>query len=141
MKLNRINPAHIFSFILLGLCAVLYLRDRIRLNSKLEKCSFYSVASVTRIKYRRLHPYIVYEYNFKGKLIEKDDPANPQNTGDWVTTDTKALANRRFWVQLSCDDPNFHKLLWDVAVPDTLLNIPVKGWEKLPSGLKHYKNE
>lgn len=141
MKLNRINPAHILSIILLGLCAVFYLRDRIRLNSKLEECSFYSVANVTSIKYRKSHPYIVYEFNFKGKLVEKDDPANPQNTGDWVSTDTKALANRRFWVQLSCNDPDFHKLLWDVAVPDTLQNIPVNGWEKLPTGLKPYKKK
>jgi len=64
MKLKQINPAHIFSIVLLGLCAVFYVSDRIRLNSKLEKCSFYSVANVTGIKYRKLHAYIVYEFNF-----------------------------------------------------------------------------
>jgi hypothetical protein len=141
MKLNKINPAHIFSIILLGLCAVFYVRDRIRLNSKLGKCSLYTVAKVTRIKYRKSHAWIVYEYKFKGNAIEKDDPANPGSFDEWLNKDIQELAKRRFWVQMSCEDPNFHKLLWDVAVPDTLQNIPVNGWEKLPFGLKSYNNE
>lgn len=141
MKLDGKTPIHIFFILLFVLMAVSYFRQKITLSNKLASCTKYTIAKVTRIKYRKFHPWIVYEFNFNGKVFEMDDPANPQNTGEWLSTDVKSLAKRKFWVQLSCENPDFHNLLWDIAVPDTFKYIPANGWEKLPSELKPYKKE
>ena len=117
---------------------IVYSMNTIKRKTRLNDCSFFTVAKVSEVKYRKGHAWIVYDFKHLGKKIERDDPANPWNTGDWWKSDVKALSNRRFWVQVNCEDPKWHKLLWNLAVPDTLENIPVNGWKVLPHGLRPY---
>ena len=123
----------------MGLFVVYYFAYNFYKNLELEDCSFYTVANVIEIKYRKSHAWMKYQFHWKEQLINWEDPANPSNTGYYLYTDTKAIAQRRFWVQVNCENPQWHILLWKVAVPDTLKVIPANGWEKLPPGLKPYK--
>jgi len=129
----------ILFFIVVGLFAIYYFQYYYRLQLKLDKCSVYTVAKVTEIKYRKRSPWFVYEFSLSGTRMARSEPAKRWVLKDiGVSTDVKALLKRRFWVQVSCEDSSWYKLNWDIEVPDTLQNIPINGWRKLPNGLKFH---
>lgn len=115
---------------------ILIAKVKAEVNSKLIKCSRYTVGKVIRTKRWRYKTLLIYSFVLNGKVIEGEDRPNPSNLNEWWTTDYENMLGRRLWIQSYCDDPNVHKTLWDIKVPKTIEFIPENGWNALPTFVK-----
>ena len=104
-----------------------YIRD-----IKLSDCSVYTIAVNKRVKYLKLNPWFDYDFSYKNQVLTRDARIPSSETNEWERVNKAEWENRRFWVQVHCEDAKTHKILWDYKVPDTLRFIPQNGWNELP---------
>ena len=101
-------------------------------NKKLSKCSVYTIGTITRVYTLRGQTRAAYYYKINGKNVEKTKGVNNFDTNESWSVDMDKLRTRRLMLQVYCNDINVHRVLWDVAVPDTLRYIPTNGWKQIP---------
>ena len=93
-------------------------------ENKINKCSRITVGTVIGFE-----PSFeggsspVFRYSFSSTLFN--------NYGGGDMTNINKL-NSRYFLRISCEDPNISKVIEGILVPDTLNFIPENGWEKIP---------
>lgn len=134
-KQQKIAATIMSTIIITGILSTILKKNE--LKEKLEKCSVYTVGVVTRIHTLRKIPRMKYKYSIKGVIIENDHTIGlfDGNKDEFWNIDTDKLANRRLMLRVYCNDVKANKILWDIAIPDTLKYIPANGWKEIPYGL------
>lgn len=120
--------------IVIGGSLIAYYFQQKAIDKKLTECSVYTVAPITRIY--RLRGFLYAEYNYKldGKLIKVDEGVNDYDVSESTMLYQKKLESRKyFFIKIYCTDPNIHRLIWAIHVPDTLTKIPENGWLRNPT--------
>ncbi|MBD2705649.1 hypothetical protein IC229_33890 [Spirosoma sp. BT702] len=106
-------------------------------ESKLQTCSRYTIGTITDISKRAYKSADwVYVFTYSNQRVERAGRPNPINLHQWIFGSNNPWENNwkghRIWVQVYCNDPKFHRVLWDKEVPDSIRNIPESGWEVIP---------
>lgn len=131
---KEISPktSNIIGFGLLSvLLIVCFIQDRNE-RQKLYACSTYTIGEIARVHTLRGQTYVAYHYKINAKTVEADDNVTNFDTNEPWTVDMNKLSKRRLLIRVYCNDINVHRIVWDVAVPDTLRNIPAQGWNYIP---------
>ncbi|UBM59519.1 hypothetical protein LAG90_02465 [Marinilongibacter aquaticus] len=112
--------------------AIFYTRQEKKLTKELEECSFVTIMYPVRMPDSgKVYFYFI----CKNRKIESSGELG-MKVGYWKSK--KLVLGGRYWVQISCDDLQTNRVLWDVPVPDTLNYVPPKGWKSIPYGLDKF---
>jgi len=118
-----------------GTLTSLYLKKR-AINKQLNQCSAYTVATIDKVYTSRMMPHAVYNFSISGREFEMDTAVNSFDTGETWSVDMDQLKRRRLFIQVYCDSPAVHQILWDISVPDSLEQPPIDGWKVVPTWAK-----
>lgn len=99
---------------------------------KLYACSVYTIGIISRVHTLRGHTYATYNYRINEKTVQADRNVTNFDTDEPWSVDMNKLSKRRLLVRVYCNDINVHRIVWDVAIPDTLRHVPIQGWKEIP---------
>ncbi len=103
-------------------------------NYMLSLCTKISIATVTGGSGGfSTGKSLLYTYKFKNKEFYGSDGSGVKDYSSFV--DFSIYKNKKYFVKISCTNPDISELCWEVVVPDTLQYIPPNGWDKIPYGL------
>jgi hypothetical protein len=102
-----------------------------------RKCSRISLVSPTRIVGSgKIGYHLDFTFSINNRIIDGSNRIPRDIYSDHK--DSYFLKNR-FFIKVSCENDNFHRIVWDFVVPDTLQYVPANGWDKIPYGLDKKK--
>lgn len=120
-----------FYFLIIVGSALIFIYIQYREKSKkLSDCSVYTVGNIDRVFTIRGQTRIDYYYSVHEKMAKVTEGVNNFDTNESWNVDVKKLSKRRLLLQVSCNDINVNRILWDVPVPDTLRNVPHQRLER-----------
>ena len=130
MKFYQSNT--FIGFTLIGVMSIIaYVQYRNK-SIKLDKCSTYTIAYISRLHTNRSSLYVTYEYTLHGKRIEDTQGISNFDTDEPWFVDQRKLAKRRLLVKVYCDDTKINRVMWKIYVPDSLRHVPINGWKNVP---------
>lgn len=127
------KTSNIILYSSLSLLAVVgFFQDRNE-RYKLYSCSVYTIGEISRVYSVRGQVRINYSYRLNTKTVQVTSKgvSNFDTNESW-SIDMNELSKRRLLVRVYCNDINVNRIVWDVAVPDTVQRIPIEGWKEMP---------
>jgi hypothetical protein len=109
-------------------CFLYYNQERAT-TTKLEMCSFYTVANP--VKMSGIHTLYLNFY-YENELHTAVTSVGAGDVGYLYTRNS--IFDKKYWIQVSCDDLTVFRVNWKAQVPDTL-QISPNGWKEIPHGL------
>jgi len=123
------------------LCLVCYLvgayfyttiKKKVKIQT-LNKCARYTLARVDDFYTKQLRTTVRYQYQVGNQtFLQKVRKAWTSDLGKPGPDEPGKFAQRRVFVEVYCDDPNVHRVHWNISVPDTVKAVPVGGWSQKP---------
>jgi hypothetical protein len=101
------------------------------ITEKLDSCSFITVMSPTRMPDSH-KVYFTFMYN--DSLVRSSGTVGAYDLGMFYNIDE--ILNSRYFVSVYCDNFKVNRVNWEAKVPDTLMYVPKKGWDKIPYDLR-----
>ncbi len=130
------KPFYAF-LVFLGVLTFVYLFRYVRrtlIRESLDDCSYHTVLYPVRMP-KSTKMYFHFFYN--GGKYEGATKLGAEDVGfHWNSSE---ILNKRYWVEVSCEDYKTFQVNWDISVPDTLKYVPENGWAKIPYGLDTLK--
>jgi hypothetical protein len=78
-------------------------------------------------------PQLSYSFSINGKYVKRDIGVGAEDMpGGFGGVGLDSIRNRRFVVKAFCQDPEFHRILWNTVVPEKVYVVPYEGWKKPP---------
>ncbi|GGD82360.1 hypothetical protein GCM10011514_53010 [Emticicia aquatilis] len=98
---------------------------------KLSSCSRITIATITgRSGGMTTSKTLTYSFKYKGHEFSGSDGEGLKDYKSFMEFNINE--KKRYFVKFACDDLDVSKLIWNIPVPDTLKNIPLNGWDKIP---------
>lgn len=115
---NKIFVYGFIAFVIFYVALIAYAHNGDKL---LYKNARYITATVLKNTYGSGNSGAEYKYNVLGERYEA-----------WNYTDKRAIEGERYFIIYNKNNPQNSELFLDCPVPDTLIDIPKEGWDKIP---------
>ena len=118
----------VFLTIAIFICVILYVRQ----NIIIDKCAKIIIGSISKISFS--NDSSIRDVFFEIRFNNNEYSIKRGNGEKYIPQ-----VGERFFLKIACENPNMGEAYWNIKIPDTLQNIPVNGWDKVPYGLDKSK--
>lgn len=121
--MNNLNVKWIYTLRLCLFCAIIIFA--IWRSNRVTHDFRYTVATTTkRLTTPRNNDAIEYKFSVDGKVYT--------SVGADIKKFNIQYPNARYYVRFPFKSPGANQILWDLPVPDSIINVPKDGWKELP---------